>query len=216
MEYTNAQRLLQGRFDSQRVADYSLRGVTDRVEPRDRTVIEAAPFFFLSTVDTSGRPTCSYKGGLPGFVQVPEPRVVAFPSYDGNGMFLSAGNISDTGRVALLFVDFAEQIILRIHGRAHIVSAAADAAGSVAQFAVRVDVDEVFRNCPRYIHRMALEAYSTFAPSGDAKQQIPKPEWKRIAVAECGTAVLPAGDTALEAGARFVHRDLPNAADSDN
>ena len=36
----------------------------------DRAFIEGAGFFFLATADAEGRPDCSFKGGLPGFVRV--------------------------------------------------------------------------------------------------------------------------------------------------
>ena len=62
--------------------------------------------FFLSTVDERGRPTVSYKGGAPGFVRVSAPNELLFPVYDGNGMFLSLGNIASTAQVGLLFISF--------------------------------------------------------------------------------------------------------------
>ena len=49
--------------------------------------------FFLATADDEGRPDCSYKGGDPGFVRVLDERTIAFPGYDGNGMFRSFGNL---------------------------------------------------------------------------------------------------------------------------
>src|SRR5260221_649481 len=59
----------------------------------DRFLIESRPFFFRATADADGRPDCSHKGGLPGFVRVVEPDTLAFPDYDGNGMFKSLGNV---------------------------------------------------------------------------------------------------------------------------
>ena len=48
----------------------------------------------------------SYKGGEPGFVQVGDEHTLMFPVYNGNGMFLTAGNLTVNPRVGLLFVDF--------------------------------------------------------------------------------------------------------------
>src|SRR5262245_61256855 len=59
----------------------------------ERAFIESRPMFFLATADSDGRPDCSYKGGRPGFVRVVDPTTLAFPSYDGNGMFKSLGNV---------------------------------------------------------------------------------------------------------------------------
>ena len=85
----------------------------------DRAFIECRPMFFLATADAEGRPDCSYKGGRPGFVRVIDPDTLAFPSYDGNGMFKSLGNVLVNPQVGLLFIDFESPKRLRVNGRAH-------------------------------------------------------------------------------------------------
>ena len=64
--------------------------------------------FFLATADEHGMPQCSYKGGDPGFVRVVDEHTLAFPSYDGNGMYLSLGNLLVNPQVGILFIDFAQ------------------------------------------------------------------------------------------------------------
>src|SRR5271170_1559786 len=76
--------------------------------------------FFLTSVDHRGYPTCSYKGGKAGFVRVVDPETIAFPSYNGNGMFLSMGNILTSHKVGLLFIDFETPHRVRVHGVAAI------------------------------------------------------------------------------------------------
>ena len=66
-------------------------------------------FFFLATADAEGRPDCSFKGGMPGFVRVTAPDELAFPDYDGNGMFKSLGNILANPAVGLLFIAMGER-----------------------------------------------------------------------------------------------------------
>lgn len=73
--------------------------------------------FFLSTVDHQGRPTVSYKGGDPGFMKVLDNGTLAFPSYDGNGMFFSMGNIAGNAQVGLLLMDFEQPFRMRIRAR---------------------------------------------------------------------------------------------------
>jgi uncharacterized protein len=60
-----------------------------------------------------------------------------------------------------------------------------------AQFAVLVEVERVFPNCPRYIHQRGLESPSPFVPR--AGVPTPVPAWKRM---EWAVDVLPAGDPA--------------------
>jgi len=117
-----------------------------------------------------------------------DARTLALPWYDGNGMFLSAGNVLVNPEVGLLFVSFEEQRRLSLNGTASIHSDDADPA---ALFTVRVHVREVFPNCPRYIHRYQLVERSRFVPRGDAPP--PVPDWKRQ---DWACDVLPAGDAA--------------------
>jgi predicted pyridoxine 5'-phosphate oxidase superfamily flavin-nucleotide-binding protein len=194
--YHEGSRGLQDRFDTRRLADrLEERFLSDAlIGPSDREFIERMDMFFLATADASGQPQCSYKGGAPGFVRVVDERTIAFPSYDGNGMYLSAGNLSVNPHVGLLFIDFvsARPSRLRVNG---IASLREDdellAAYPEAQFVVRVRATQVFPNCPRYIHRMRLVERSRFVPVAD--RDTPVPDWKRT---EWACDVLPEGDAA--------------------
>ena len=150
------------------------------IDDGDRAFIEALDMFFLATADAEGRPSCSYKGGDPGFVRVLDERTIAFPNYDGNGMYRSMGNLLRNPHVGLLFVDFTAErpSRLRLNGTASI-DEHDPLVGSYAgaQLVVRVAVREVFPNCPRYIHRMALVERSAYVPR--AGETAPEPEWKR-------------------------------------
>ena len=139
--------------------------------------IEKVDMFFLATCDHRGLPTCSYKGGDPGFVRVLDERWLAFPNYDGNGKFQSMGNLLKNPNVGMLFVDFEGQRRLRLQGIASIVD---DDELIVqypeAQFIVRVQATEVYGNCPRYVHKYHLVERSRFVPKQG--QETPTPEFK--------------------------------------
>ncbi len=196
--YHSGSRALQDRFDTRRLADrLQERFMADAViGPSDREFIERMDMFFLATADADGRPQCSYKGGAPGFVRVLDERTIAFPNYDGNGMYLSAGNLSVNPYVGLLFIDFVSErpSRLRLNGHAS-VDEADELLGLYpeAQFIVRVRTTQVFPNCPRYIHRMRLVERSRFVPAAD--HETPVPDWKRT---DWACDVLPAGDPARE------------------
>jgi uncharacterized protein len=191
--YHDGSRKLQDRFDTRRLADRLEEvKVTDTIGDRDREFIESADMLFLATADEHGRPNCSYKGGEPGFVRVLDERTLAFPSYDGNGMFLSAGNVLVQPEVGLLFISFERQRRLRLNGTASIDPAdELLAAYPGALLVVRVRAREVFPNCPRYIHRYELVERSRFVPRAGAEP--PVPDWKRR---DWARDVLPAGDPA--------------------
>src|SRR5688572_14763872 len=119
--FHESSRELQDRFDTRRLADrIESRLVKGELDESHQRFVEAVDMFFLATADEQGRPNCSYKGGAPGFVRVVDPRTVAFPNYDGNGMYLSMGNLRRNPHVGLLFVDFARGSRLRLNGTASI------------------------------------------------------------------------------------------------
>ena len=194
--YHPGMRAFQDRFDTRRLADRLDEKFLSEpvIGPDDRAFIERMDMFFLATADADGHPQCSYKGGDPGFVRVLDERTVAFPNYDGNGMYLSMGNAAVNPHVGMLFIDFvsARPSRLRLNGVASIDERdpLLDAYPE-AQFVVRVQATEVFPNCPRYIHRFALVERSRFVPHSGV--ETPVPGWKRT---EWACDVLPANDPA--------------------
>jgi uncharacterized protein len=192
-DYPAGSRELQDRFDTRRLADRLAEvKVHDRFTPDDRAFIEHLDMFFLATVDNSGQPSCSYKGGDPGFVQVVDDQTLAFPSYDGNGMFVSMGNLSVTPAVGLLFIDFERQRRLRVEGVARIdFNDPLLPLYPEAQFIVRVTARRIYPNCPRYIHKYQLVQRSLFVPH--AAVATPVPAWKE---SDWARDVLPVNDPA--------------------
>ncbi len=176
--YHAGNRQLQDRFDSRRIAD-RLEQVTlhDRFTDNDRDFVSRCSMFFLATADVHGQPDVSYKGGMPGFVRILDDRTLAFPDYDGNGMFKSLGNILANPKVGLLFIDFERPGRMRVNGVAS-VSADDSLLGEfyAAQMIVRVSAERIFPNCPRYIHRMQVVEHSVYAPRPEHTS--PEPDWK--------------------------------------
>ena len=118
---------------------------------------------------TPRSPQCSYKGGDPGFVRVLDEQTIAFPNYDGNGMYLSMGNLLENPQVGLLFIDFTAVRPSRLRLNGSPVSTIGWADRGVPRRSIRRQgpCHPVFPNCPRYIHRMALVERSRFVPHAD-------------------------------------------------
>jgi len=179
--YHAGNRELQDRFESRRIADRLEETLCRaRFTEADKAFIEGSIYFFLATADAAGRPDCSFKGGMPGFVRVVEPDTLAFPDYDGNGMFKSLGNIKVHDAVGLLFIALhGTPKRLRVNGRASLHfddPQLAEFPG--AQLLVRVKAEAIFPNCPRYIPPMQLIEHSVYAPRPD--YQPPVPAWKTM------------------------------------
>src|SRR3954453_7897162 len=201
--YHQGNRKLQDRFDTRRLADrIEERIVHDRIDEDDRAFIEARDMFFIATVDEEGQPQCSYKGGDPGFVRVLDEHTIAFPVYDGNGMYLTAGNLLVTKKVGLLFIDFEGRKRLRLNGTASVDDDDPLLAEyPEAQLVVRITATEVFPNCPRYIHEYRLRERARFVPQPDC--ETPVPGWKRR---DWANDVLPAGDPAQDEARETIER----------
>src|SRR6516225_9562676 len=180
--YHEGNRRLQDRFDSRRISD-RLEEKQTRTEFSDneKKFIENASYFFLATADAEGRPDCSYKGGMPGFVRVSGPSELAFPDYDGNGMFKSLGNILVNPSIGILFIAMhGKPQRLRVNGEATISDRDPLLAQTVgAQLIVRVTARAIFPNCPRYIPSMQLIEPSIYAPRPGC--ETPEPTWKGFA-----------------------------------
>ena len=174
--YHDGQRELQDSFDSRRIAD-RLDQVTYSSELAEshRAFIERAEMFFLATAGPDGQPDCSFKGGRAGFVRVLSPTELAWPDYDGNGQFRSLGNLRVNPRAGLLFVDWERPSRLRVNG---VVTMSADDVllAERAQLVIRLAVQQVFPNCPRYIPRMQMLEPSPYSPSPNHAP--PRPGWK--------------------------------------
>ena len=188
-------RALQQQHDTTRLADRIESTLfRERFTAEDRAFIERLDMFFLATADAEGRPSCSFKGGDPGFVRVTGEAELVFPCYDGNGMFLSMGNASENPQVGLLFIDFETPKRLRVNGRAKLLPAdAVDQPFREAQFVVQVAVEQIFPNCPRYLPKMQRVEPSRFIPRDGVVT--PVPPWKRM---DWARDVLPAGDPASD------------------
>ena len=176
--YHEGNRRLQDQFDSRRISDRLEKFTRIQFTPDDRAFIESASYFFLATADAEGRPDCSFKGGMPGFVAITGPSELAFPDYDGNGMFKSLGNILVNAEVGMLFIAMhGKPQRLRVNGTATVSPEDPLLARTVgAQLIVRVTARAIFPNCPRYIPTMQLIDASIYAPRSGCDP--PEPAWK--------------------------------------
>ncbi len=177
--FHDGNRRLQDQFDSRRISDRLVEKLTHfAFSDQDRAFIEQSAFFFLATADAEGRPDCSHKGGVPGFVRVLGSDELAFPDYDGNGMFKSLGNILVNPGVGMLFIDMGEKPKrLRVNGTATVTRddpLMQRFAG--AQLLVRVRATAIFPNCPRYIVTPGAPEPSKYTPRPGYEP--PEPTWK--------------------------------------
>ena len=178
--YGEQHRSFQDEFGTRDMAD-RIEQVASKTEfgEDEKGFIESQDMFFLATVDHNGRPTVSYKGGDPGFVKIVDDKTLVFPSYDGNGMFLSMGNVSQNKQVGMLFISFERPHRIRVQGTATVSrDDPMMSAYKEADMIVRVALSELWQNCPRYIHRYQKVTPSRYVPREECAT--PLAEWKRV------------------------------------
>jgi predicted pyridoxine 5'-phosphate oxidase superfamily flavin-nucleotide-binding protein len=175
--FHDGQREFQDRFDTRRLADRLAGVASETFSDQLAAFVTTRDMFFIASTDEDGSPDCSYKGGDPGFVRLVDERTLAFPMYDGNGMFRTLGNLRVNPRVGLLFIDFETGNRLRVNG-----DAAVTLDGPVvdsypgALCVVEVRARTIFLNCRRYVHEYRKVSQSEFVPGGECDP--PVPDWK--------------------------------------
>lgn len=178
--YGEQHRKLQDTYETRKLADTVESVIVQpEIKDQDKAFIESRDMVFLSTVDHLGRPSVSYKGGERGFIKVVDKKTLVIPAYDGNGMFLSLGNINGNTKVGLLFIDFENPYRLRAYGEAGI-SFDDSLLNSYheALAVVRITITEMWKNCPRYVHKYSRVETSKYVPRVD--KETPLPDWKRL------------------------------------
>jgi predicted pyridoxine 5'-phosphate oxidase superfamily flavin-nucleotide-binding protein len=190
--YSDSQKKIQAELGCENLANAMATAIVfEDIQQEHKQFISTRDYFFLSTVNANGEPTVSYKGGHQGFVKVLSATKLAFPSYDGNGMFYSMGNIAETTKIGMLFIDMETPHRVRLQGTATVTKDA----GLMSEYpganmVVEVEVTSVFINCARYIHKHKRLETSKYVP--DAAGNQPFPAWKRI---DFFQDILPADDS---------------------
>lgn len=196
--FGDTHRQLQDEFETRKLADRIIElACKSEIGEDEKGFIESRDMFFLASVDANGSPTVSYKGGDAGFLRVLDEKTIIFPSYDGNGMYLSMGNVVASGKIGMLLIDFENPHRMRVQGSAEISKEPEMLAlFKEAQLVVKVSVDKVFVNCPRYVHRYKKDSASRYVPRDAC--ETPLATWKRIDLMQ---DVLPERDASQVEGA---------------
>ncbi len=145
-----------------RAAAFYDKQLLNHLNPQMQEFIGRQEMAFVATADSDGECDCTFRSGPPGFVQVVNERTIAYPEYRGNGVLASLGNISENPHVAILMVDFFDDLVgLHVNGGARLLSAewatehglvSEDTApGRRAEGWVVVNVEEAYIHCSKNI-----------------------------------------------------------------
>jgi uncharacterized protein len=128
---------------------------------REVEFIEARDGFYQATVSATGWPYVQFRGGPAGFLKVLDDQTIGYADFSGNQQYISAGNLTDNDRVAMILMDYAQQRRLKVMGQVQLVDARDDPA-LVARLRVQsykapierlalITVKSFDWNCPQHI-----------------------------------------------------------------
>lgn len=133
----------------------------DQLTELEREFITARDSFYIATVLDTGWPYVQFRGGPPGFVTCPDAREITWPDFRGNRQYITTGNLDLDGRVALIFMDYPNQLRLKVFGTAVATDVRHDGtdgqSATVARYGariervVRVEIAAFDWNCPQHI-----------------------------------------------------------------
>lgn len=133
---------------------------------------------FLATANAAGQPYIQHRGGAPGFLQVLDPRTLAFADLAGNRQFVSLGNLTENAKVHLFLIDYAHRRRVKVWGEARVVeddpallARLAPAGAKVRpERAIVIQVAAWDANCPQHIpQRLEAEDVKAALAARDAR-----------------------------------------------
>ncbi|PWS52946.1 hypothetical protein DLE01_01700 [Streptomyces sp. FT05W] len=145
--------------------------VHDELTEDDLDLLARAPFCAVSTSDADGNCDTSPRGGEPGFTRVLDSRTLVMPDLPGNRRGDSFHNILANPHVGLLYLIPGAMTVLRINGRARILTDAPlfdelTVKGRRPDLALVVDIDEIYLHCPASLKRSGMWAPKTWEGTG--------------------------------------------------
>jgi hypothetical protein len=133
----------------------------DRLGAAEAEFIAAQRSFYMATVSETGWPYLQHRGGPLGFLKILDEKTLAFADYAGNRQLISVGNLAGNDRVALILVDYAHRVRLKVLGRLAVKELAPQdplaktlvdpAYKARPQRAMVITVEGVDWNCPQHI-----------------------------------------------------------------
>ncbi|MGI9293009.1 MAG: pyridoxamine 5'-phosphate oxidase family protein [Pseudomonadales bacterium] len=132
------------------------------IESTAKDFIESTTLLFISSINESGNPDISPRGGAAGFIKILDAKHIAFLDSPGNNKVLTFTNLADSPQVGLLFMVPGRGEILRGYGRA-VVSQEETLFESLGErnskrnkTAVQIEITKLFPHCGNALKSASL------------------------------------------------------------
>ena len=100
--------------------DRMARGMTLTIAETE--FIAARDGFYLATIGETGYPYVQFRGGPPGFLRVIDAKTLGYADFRGNRQYITAGNLDQNNRAALILMDYANRSRLKIYARIEVIN----------------------------------------------------------------------------------------------
>lgn len=89
----------------------------DSLSQKEIDFIESRDSFYMASVSETHWPYVQHRGGPVGFLKVLAKKTIGFADFKGNRQYISTGNLRQNNKVALILVDYPNQMRMKILGR---------------------------------------------------------------------------------------------------
>lgn len=122
--FTESVRARQEQYGSRQQyaqMDRLARGTTLTIAETE--FIAARDGFYLATVGETGFPYVQFRGGSPGFLRVLGSQTLGYADFRGNRQYITVGNLDQNDRAALILMDYANRLRLKLYARIEVINA---------------------------------------------------------------------------------------------
>ncbi len=111
------------KYNTTEQANHWLNSIdTTSLNARTIKFIEGIKYFFLATSSEDGMTNVNFKGTEgKSLIKVINEKKIVFADFSGNGILHSVGDIASNPNIGMLIIDFANDVRLKINGKATII-----------------------------------------------------------------------------------------------
>lgn len=191
--YHDGQRAAQRRAGGTATAERLERGIRAELPEVARDFLSGLRLLFAGSTDPEGRVWCSVLSGPAGFVATPDDRIVAIAARPAAHDPLARALAAGPAPVGLLGIEPQTRRRMRVNGNAELVPDG-----------LRVTIEQVYSNCPKYIARrdIAAEAPSAGAPVATRRAALSDDDRRFVAGADTFVVATAAADGSADASHR--------------
>ncbi|MBO9659839.1 MAG: pyridoxamine 5'-phosphate oxidase family protein [Chitinophagaceae bacterium] len=93
----------------------------DGLTENETAFIALQDSFYMATIGQNDYPYIQHRGGPKGFLKILDNKRIGFIDFYGNKQFISAGNLAEHNKVAIIMIDYPSRTRLKLYARGEVV-----------------------------------------------------------------------------------------------